>query len=133
MGQRGQGSGGKAPISRTPTGTTLTKADAPLGPGEIIASMLIDGTPMKGESRAKLKKAVSAAAAGYDEALNEAALPRRYHEPQKHYFGELEAQVDAVTASVEDGEEGDGTSAGAEDGAESGSSDSGDGSTTEDR
>ena len=133
MGQWGQGSGGKAPISRTPTGTTLTKADAPLGPGEIIASMLIDGTPMKGESRARLKEAFSAAAAGYDEALNEAALPRRYHEPQKHYFGELEAQVDAVTASVEDGEEGDGTSAGAEDGAESGSSDSGDGSTTEDR
>ena len=88
---------------------------------------------MKGESRARLKEAFSAAAAGHDEALNEAALPRRYHDPHKHYFGELEAQVDAVTVSVDEGAEGDGTSAGAEDGAESESSDSGDGSTTEDR
>ena len=87
---------------------------------------------MRGESRAKLKKAISAAAAGYDEALNEAALPRRYHKPQKHYFGELEAQVNVVTASVDDGEEGEGASAPPEDGAESESPGSGDEPTTED-
>ena len=48
MGQRGQGSGGKAPNSRTPFGRRLQKADVPVVDGEIIASMLIDGTPMRG-------------------------------------------------------------------------------------
>ncbi|MBT8484588.1 MAG: hypothetical protein HKO59_09095 [Phycisphaerales bacterium] len=97
----GQGAGGTAPLSRTPVGTKIIKADTPTVEGEIIASMLIDGVPIRGESKAKLKQVVEGAAEGFDEALNEDQLPRRYHEAQKHYFGELQRQVEAVTTVEE--------------------------------
>jgi hypothetical protein len=124
MGYRGQGSGGKAPNSPTPFGKKLQKADAPVVEGEIIASMLIDGTPIRGESKAKLRKVIESGATGYDEAITEDPLPRRYHEAQKHYFGELQRQVEAKLAEVEASERSGASSEGsAEEPAES--SDSG--------
>ncbi len=100
MGNWGAGAGGKAPVRRTPSGTRMAKADAPLGDGEIIASMLIDGTPVRGESKAKLRQVIDASAEGYDEALNEDLLPRQYHDAMKHYFGQLQQLSKAVTADV---------------------------------
>jgi hypothetical protein len=119
MGNWGQGAGGKAPIAPTPSATRLTKTDVPIGDGEIIASMLIDGQPIRGESRAKLRNVVSAGAAGYDEALNEDPLPRQYHEAQKHYFGELKRQVEAVMVPADEKPAGtDGGDAGSADDAD---------------
>jgi hypothetical protein len=112
MGGPGQGSGGKAPISPTPYGTKLTKADAPVGEGEIIASMLISGTPIRGEVKSQLKKVTQQQSEGTDEALNEDDLPRRYHEAQKHYFGELEKQVEAAPTSDEQESESGGDASG---------------------
>lgn len=100
MGQRGQGAGGKAPISPTPWSPTMTKADAPIVGGEIIGSTLVDGAPVTGEAKAKLRAVDASLAEGYDEAQNEDPLPRRYHEALKHYFGELAKQVEATLATA---------------------------------
>lgn len=105
MGGWGAGAGGRAPKRRTPSGTKMTKADAPLGDGEIIASMLIDGTPVRGESKAKLRQVIEAGTEGYDEALNEEELPRLYHESIKHYFGHVQERIRAVTSDVTDAPE----------------------------
>jgi hypothetical protein len=99
MGQWGQGSGGKAPLSPTPTGTVLKKENVPVVDGEIIASMLIDGQPIRGDSKAQLRDFVRSVAEGFDEAQQEDPLPRQYHDMQKHYFGELQKQVEAVKAA----------------------------------
>lgn len=96
MGKWGQGSGGAAPKSTAPYGTVLTKEAVPVGEGDIIASTLVKGTPIKGESKAKLRDIIASENVGYDEAQNEDPLPRRYHEAQKHYFGELQKQVEAM-------------------------------------
>ena len=69
MGKWGQGAGGNAPMLRTPTGTKMTKADAPVGQGEIIAKQLVEGNPFTGESKAKMKEVASVVDKGYDEAL----------------------------------------------------------------
>ncbi|MCP3905422.1 MAG: hypothetical protein GY715_17490 [Planctomycetes bacterium] len=108
FGQRGQGAGGKAPIQRTPSGMKIVKADAPIVEGEVIASMLIDGVPVRGESKAKLRNVVVKTAEGFDEAIAEDPLPRKYHEAQKTYFGELIKQVEAMPATNGDAEGGDG-------------------------
>jgi hypothetical protein len=102
MGNWGQGAGGKAALSPTPTGTVLKKENVPVVDGEIIASMLIDGQPIRGDSKAQLRDFVRSVAEGFDEAQEEDPLPRQYHEAQKHYFGELQKQVEAVKAA-EDG------------------------------
>lgn len=96
MGKRGQGAGGEAPMAPTPTGTTATKENAPVGPGQIIARTLVQGVPIRGESRASMKAVQAALEQGYDEALEEDPLPRVYHETLKHYFGELKEQVRAI-------------------------------------
>ncbi|MHC5113466.1 MAG: hypothetical protein ACYTGP_03445 [Planctomycetota bacterium] len=98
FGQRGQGAGGRAPVQRTPSGMKIVKADAPIVEGEVIASMLIDGVPVRGESKAKLRDVVVKTAEGFDEAIAEDPLPRKYHEAQKTYFGELIKQVEAMPA-----------------------------------
>ena len=102
MGNWGQGAGGKAPIAPTPTGSKMTKADAPIVPGEVIAQTLIDGVPIKGEAKAKLKQVIDTGAEGYDEAQAEDRLPRAYHEAMKHYFGELQKQVEATKIATSD-------------------------------
>jgi hypothetical protein len=89
FGGRGRGMGGKAPIAPTPTGTSQMKANVNTQEGDIIARMLFDGPLTVGESKVQLKQVTAEATEGFDEALSEDQLPRRYHETQKHYFGEL--------------------------------------------
>jgi hypothetical protein len=89
FGGRGRGMGGKAPIAPTPTGTSQKKANVNTQEGDIIARMLFDGPLTVGESKVQLKQVTAEATEGFDEALSEDQLPRRYHETQKHYFGEL--------------------------------------------
>ncbi|MHC4948818.1 MAG: hypothetical protein ACYTG1_11235 [Planctomycetota bacterium] len=101
FGQRGQGAGGKAPIAPTPTRTKLVKEKTKLDPtGEIIARQLFEGPQVRGESKAALREVAAAVREGYDEALNEEQLPRRYHDPQLHYFGELQKLTEAIEAET---------------------------------
>jgi hypothetical protein len=102
FGNRGQGRGGKAPIAPTPSGTTDVKANINTTEGDIIARVLFDGPQVVGESHAKIKEVAAEATEGFDEALTEDQLPRRYHETQKHYFGELKKLTESKTVSDEE-------------------------------
>ena len=102
FGNRGQGRGGKAPIAPTPTGYKQIKANIKTTEGDIIARMLFDGPQVVGESKAKFKQVAAEATEGFDEALAEDQLPRRYHDTQKHYFGELKKLTEASETEDEE-------------------------------
>ena len=102
FGNRGQGAGGVAPIKRTPSGTKIEQARTKTSSGDIIARWLVDGPQITGQSQAQLKQVSAVVAEGYEEGLTEDELPRRYHEPQKHYFGELKKFVEAVEQNTEE-------------------------------
>ena len=102
FGNRGQGAGGIAPIKRTPSGTKIEQARTKTSSGDIIARWLVDGPQVTGQSQAQLKQVSAAVAEGYEEGLTEDELPRRYHEPQKHYFGELKKFVEAIEQNTEE-------------------------------
>jgi hypothetical protein len=102
MGERGQGRGGKAPKAPTPTGTVREKANIKTMQGDIIGKTLFDGPQTRGESKAKIAKAVQEERAGFDEALEEDELLRKYHEAQKHYFGELQKLTEATATQTKD-------------------------------
>ena len=102
FGQRGQGAGGRAPIMPTPSRTSPDKAPSKTVPGDIIARQFIEGPQFVGESKGQLRQVAAAIEEGYDEALGEDQLPRKYHEPHKHYFGELKKRVDVVEKASDD-------------------------------
>ena len=107
FGNRGQGAGGKAPISPTPTGTKLVQSPSQSTPGDIIARQFIDGPVIVGESSAKLRAVAKAVGEGFDEAQSDQQVPPKYWEAHMHYFGELKKRVEATRKSAED--EGDET------------------------
>lgn len=107
MGEEGIGEGGRAELAPTPTRRRLRKEHAPVVEGGIIARTLIEGVPIRGESRARLVEVIRAEAAGVDEAVGEEALPRRYRDAQRHYFGDLEARVRALAETPAAGEKPD--------------------------
>ena len=96
FGRRGQGAGGEAPITPTPTGTRIVKSPTKTTAGDIIARQLVDGPQFVGESQAKLRQVARAVEQGYDEAQSEDQLPRKYWEAHKHYFGELKKLIEVV-------------------------------------
>jgi endonuclease III len=99
MGGWGQGSGGKAPIAPTPWKSKLEKADVNTDEqGDVIARMLFDGPEIVGESNIKARQIAVELLEAYDEAVDEEALPRKYHDPHKHYFGELQKRTEARSA-----------------------------------
>jgi hypothetical protein len=104
FGGRGQGAGGQAPISPTPSRTSPDKAPTKTVPGDIIARQFIEGPQIVGESKGELRQVAAAIEEGYDEALGEDQLHRKYHEAQKHYFGELKERVDVVVRPDDDDE-----------------------------
>ncbi len=105
MGGWGAGQGGQAPKAPTPTGLKITKPDVKTtGDGPVIARTLIDGPLQTGESKKKVAKAVLAEMEGYDEALADDELPRKYDKAIQHYFGELENQVRQIEAAEEKAE-----------------------------
>lgn len=96
FGNRGQGAGGKAPRARTPAGFKNVKAPVKTTEGDIIARQLVEGPQRVGESTQPITQvALREISDGYDDATIEDELPRKYEEPMKHYFGELEKQVQA--------------------------------------
>ncbi len=96
FGGPGQGAGGEAPITPTPTGTKTVKSPTQTTAGDIIARQFIDGPQIVGESRAQIRQVAGAVNEGYEESLDEDQLPRKYHEAHLHYFGELKKLVEAV-------------------------------------
>ncbi|MCH7572837.1 MAG: hypothetical protein IH891_07980, partial [Planctomycetes bacterium] len=86
----------------TPTGFKEIKANIKTTEGDIIARMLFDGPQVVGESKAKFKQVAAEATEGFDEALAEDQLPRRYHDTQKHYFGELKKLTEASETEDEE-------------------------------
>ncbi len=102
FGNRGQGAGGKAPISPTPTGTKLVHSPSQSTPGDIIARQFIDGPVIVGESKAQLRAVAEAVGEGFDEAQSDQQVPPKYWEAHMHYFGELKKRVEATRKTVED-------------------------------
>ncbi|HWB19755.1 MAG TPA: hypothetical protein VG711_05600 [Phycisphaerales bacterium] len=98
MGKRGQGSGGKATKAPTPTGTVREKANIKTVQGDIIGKTLFQGPQTRGESRTKIAQVVQEEREGFDEALEDDEVLKKYSDPMKHYFGELAKQTD-VTSS----------------------------------
>ncbi|MFK7961326.1 MAG: hypothetical protein AB8G96_12475 [Phycisphaerales bacterium] len=102
MGQNGgqQGSGAlRNDVQAAPGKTVMQKEEVPMMEGEVIARMLVDGEPITGEAKARIRDVVRAQSSGFDEAIDESPLPRRYHDAVKHYFGQLEERVQAVETS----------------------------------
>lgn len=94
-GQRGEQSNpGQRGVAPTPTRTRMEQAKSQTGDdGDIIARMLIDGPQVVGESRITPARLVAEVAEGFDEGISEELVPRKYHEAQKRYFGELERRA----------------------------------------
>ncbi len=105
FGNRGQGAGGQAPISPTPFGTKIVQSPTKTTAGDIIARQFIDGPQIVGQSRAQLRQVAAAVDRGFDEALNDEQLPRKYHEAHMHYFGELKKLVEVVQDSRDESAE----------------------------
>ena len=101
FGGSGRGAGGQAPRAPTPTRMKIQKAPIKTTEGPIIARQLVEGPQFVGESRQAVKEVVASIVEGYEEALIEEELPRKYHEAQKHYFGELENLTSAQDAPAE--------------------------------
>ncbi len=57
--------------------------------GPIIASMLVDGPTIRGESRAQFSEAVAAGEQAASDALDAMVVPREYQNAVKAYFGTL--------------------------------------------
>ena len=104
FGNRGQGAGGKAPISPTPTGMKLVHSPSQTTPGDIIARQFIDGPVIVGESKATLKAVAAVVSEGFDEAQGDDLVPPKYREAHMHYFGELKKRIEAKQQSTADGE-----------------------------
>jgi hypothetical protein len=105
FGRPGRGAGGRAPRAPTPTGTTIQKAPIKTTEGPIIARQLVEGPQFVGESKQAVQEVVASIVEGYEEALVEEELPRKYHEAQKHYFGELPNLTSAEDAPAEKADE----------------------------
>ncbi len=99
FGNPGRGAGGKAPIAPTPTRTRIVQAPIKTTEGDIIARQLIDGPQFVGESRKPVSEVVAEVVEGYDEALIDDQLPRKYHDAHKHYFGELDKRTTPTESS----------------------------------
>ncbi|MCH8164292.1 MAG: hypothetical protein IH889_01660, partial [Planctomycetes bacterium] len=96
---------GQAPISPTPFGKKIVQARIKTTAGDIIARQFIDGPQIVGQSRAQLRQVAAAVDRGFDEALNDEQLPRKYHEAHMHYFGELKRLVEVVQDSRDESAE----------------------------
>jgi hypothetical protein len=85
---------GQRGVAPTPTRTRIEQAQSQtVDDGDIIARMLIDGPQVIGESRVTPSQIVAEVAEGFEEGITEDHLPRKYHDAQKRYFGELERRA----------------------------------------
>ncbi len=93
----GSGTGGPGkgfgPRNTAETGnysTVNTKVKGKTGTGPNIASWYIKGSQIKGQAQRDYSKAVQAGRDAAAEAISENQIPRRYEDPVKKYFGNLD-------------------------------------------
>ena len=72
------------------SGTETTRAVGKSDDGPIIASWYFKDTQVKGEARRGFTEVVQAGRASAAEAITENQIPRRYEDPVKKYFSQLE-------------------------------------------
>ena len=70
------------------------KATVNTGEGPVIASMLVQGSQIRGESTATFQQAVTAGRAEAAEAIEHSRVPRKYENAVRNYFGRLESAVE---------------------------------------
>ena len=97
MGGRGQGSGGKAPISPTPSRSVDQREKVDNRGGDIIAREMIEGEIMVGESKVALQRIADRIARGDEEGVGDDPVPPHLRDVHRHYFGEVEKRIRAVT------------------------------------
>lgn len=92
MGSGGPGRGNGMGPEGQPVDFIVRKerANVDTGEGPIIASMLVQGSQVRGESRATFSTVVGSAQAQAAEALEQSRVPRRYESAVQGYFGRLE-------------------------------------------
>lgn len=96
-GQRGSGGG---LLSQEEADFTLRQEKA-VGQdhgGAPIATRLVEGAQIRGESVQAFGEAVSSGAQNAADAIESQRIPREYHDAVKHYFGRLEAKAKAERA-----------------------------------
>ena len=98
FGGRGRGGPGNAPIAPTPSGTVDEREKVENRGGDIIAREMIEGEVVVGESKVALRKIADRIAKGEEEGIGEDPVPPHLRDVHRHYFGEVEKRIRAVTA-----------------------------------
>lgn len=94
-GKEGKG-GSEMDVEETETSLTMEQAGDEADGGRVIGEQQVEGPLVTGESNASFEEIITRSAEGFDDAFNEARLPRKYHELIKHYFGDADEVTDAV-------------------------------------
>ena len=89
-GSAGQGNGSGPNEQATDFVTKREKSNVNTSDGPVIASTLVFGQQVRGESKVTFGEAVSAGRADAAEAIETKAVPREYENAVQHYFGRLE-------------------------------------------
>ena len=67
--------------------------------GAPIATRMVEGAQVRGESRQAFSEAVTSGSQAAADAIESQRIPREYHDAVKHYFGRLEAKAKAERAA----------------------------------
>jgi len=97
-GQRGSGGG---MLTDEEADFTLRKEKA-IGQdhgGAPIATRMVEGAQVRGESVQAFRDAVTSGSQAAADAIESQRIPREYHDAVKHYFGRLEAKAKAERAA----------------------------------
>ncbi|MCH2161048.1 MAG: hypothetical protein MK085_04155 [Phycisphaerales bacterium] len=111
MGQWGQGAGGNAPISPTPTGTNEVREKVEVRNGDIIARQIIDGEQVVGEAKVGLQRISEKIGRGFEEGVTDDPVPPHLREVHRRYFGEVKKRIDAKIGEKDSAGSSSGTSA----------------------
>ena len=98
FGQRGAGGQGDAPIAPTPSGSVDQRETVENRGGDIIAREMIEGEVVVGESKAALQRIADRIAKGEEEGVGDDPVPPHLRDVHRHYFGEVEKRIRAVTS-----------------------------------
>ncbi len=86
----GRGNGVGPQEQQTDYMVRTEKANVNTGEGPVIASTLVHGAQIRGESRQTFSAVASSASAEAAEAIEHSRVPRRHEAAVQHYFGRLE-------------------------------------------
>jgi hypothetical protein len=107
MGGPGKGEGQSADKQATPFQHTPSKVKGEATEGEITASWLFQGDPVKGEASQSRQDVARTAEKDANDAITEERVPRQYHGPMKRYFGDVRQKAGADQPADDDEPAGD--------------------------